>query len=132
MSLFKRPSVRYATSPEPVTPYQKAAQAWDDCMGSARVQARNWRLMAFCCLALSGGLAGALTWQSTQGTIVPYVVEVDELGQLVNYCIRRNYIIVDRLFAAAELRLGDRQRVVRIVRTDGVRRAAERHVGADS
>ena len=81
MSLFKRPSVRYATSPEPVTPYQKAAQAWDERMGAARVQARNWRLMAFCCLALSGGLAGALAWQSTQGTIVPYVVEVDELGQ---------------------------------------------------
>lgn len=81
MSLFKRPSVRYATSPEPVTPYQKAAQDWDERMGAARVQARNWRLMAFCCLALSGGLAGALAWQSTQGTIVPYVVEVDELGQ---------------------------------------------------
>ena len=81
MSLFKRPSVRYATSPEPVTPYQKAAQAWDERIGSARVQARNWRLMAFCCLALSAGLAGALAWQSTQGTIVPYVVEVDELGQ---------------------------------------------------
>ena len=81
MSLFKRPSVRYATSPEPVTPYQKAAQAWDERIGSARVQARNWRLMAFCCLALSGGLAGALAWQSTQGTIVPYVVEVDELGK---------------------------------------------------
>ena len=81
MSPFKRPSVRYATSPEPVTPYQKAAQAWDERIGSARVQARNWRLMAFCCLALSGGLAGALAWQSTQGTIVPYVVEVDELGQ---------------------------------------------------
>jgi len=81
MSLFKRPSVRYATSPEPLTPYQKAAQAWDERIGSARVQARNWRLMAFCCLALSGGLASALAWQSTQGTIVPYVVEVDELGQ---------------------------------------------------
>ncbi|WP_306117488.1 MULTISPECIES: conjugal transfer protein TrbF [unclassified Roseitalea] len=81
MSLFKRPSVRYATSPEPVTPYQKAAQAWDERIGSARVQARNWRLMAFYCLALSAGLAGALAWQSTHGTIVPYVVEVDELGQ---------------------------------------------------
>ena len=81
MSLFKRPSVRYATSPEPVTPYQKAAQAWDERIGSARVQARNWRLMAFCCLALSGGLAAALAWQSTRGSIVPYVVEVDELGQ---------------------------------------------------
>lgn len=43
--------------------------------------------------------------------------------ELVNYRIRENYMIVDRLFAAAELRLGDgdSQRVVRIVRTDGRR-----------
>ena len=41
---FKRPSVRYAKTPEPVTPYQKAAQVWDERLGSARVQARNWRL----------------------------------------------------------------------------------------
>lgn len=40
-------------------------------------------------------------------------------AQLVNYRVRRNYYIVDRLFAAAELRLGqDSQQVVRISRTD--------------
>ena len=35
--------------------------------------------------------------------------------------VSRNYYIVDRLFAAAELRLGDKdsERRVRIVRTDG-------------
>jgi type IV secretion system protein VirB9 len=33
-------------------------------------------------------------------------------------------MIVDRLFAAAELRLGDRQKRVRIVRTDEVSRDA--------
>jgi type IV secretory pathway TrbF-like protein len=79
--MFKRPSVHYGRTPEPVTPYQKAAQVWDDRIGSARVQARNWRLMAFGCLALSTGLAGSLVWQSTQGTITPWVVEVDRLGQ---------------------------------------------------
>jgi type IV secretory pathway TrbF-like protein len=79
--MFKRPSVHYGRTPEPVTPYQKAAQVWDDRIGSARVQAKNWRLMAFGCLALSTGLAGSLVWQSTQGTITPWVVEVDRLGQ---------------------------------------------------
>lgn len=39
--------------------------------------------------------------------------------ELVNYRMRGNYYVVDRLFAAAELRLGQkRQQVVRIVRTD--------------
>ncbi|WP_292894599.1 conjugal transfer protein TrbF [Nitratireductor sp.] len=80
MRLFKRPSVHYGKTPEPVTPYQKAAQVWDERIGSARVQARNWRLMAFGCLLTTGGLGAALVWQSTQGTIVPYVVEVDRLG----------------------------------------------------
>lgn len=59
-----------------------------------------------------------------QGEMPPlFVIGPEGEGQLVNYRIRRNYIIVDRLFAAAELRLGDRQQVVRIVRTDGVRRS---------
>jgi type IV secretion system protein VirB5 len=60
--MFRRPSVRYGTTPEPVTPYQKAAQVWDERIGSARVQARNWRLMALGCLALSTGLSAALAW----------------------------------------------------------------------
>jgi type IV secretory pathway TrbF-like protein len=43
--------------PEPETPYQRAAQVWDDRIGSARVQAKNWRLMAFGSLALSAALS---------------------------------------------------------------------------
>ena len=79
--MFKRPSVHYGRMPEPITPYQKAAQVWDERIGSARVQAKNWRLMAFGCLVLSAGLAGGLVWQSSQGSITPWVVEVDHLGQ---------------------------------------------------
>lgn len=79
--MFKRPSTRYGRTPEPETPYQRAAQVWDDRIGSARVQARNWRLMAFGSLFLSAGLAGGLVWQSASGTIVPWVVQVDRLGQ---------------------------------------------------
>ena len=42
--MFKRPSVHYGRTPAPETPYQKAAQVWDERIGSARVQAKNWRL----------------------------------------------------------------------------------------
>lgn len=79
--MFKRSAVHYGRTPEPVTPYQKAAQVWDERIGAARVQAKNWRLMAFACLALATGFAGALTWQSVQGTVTPWVVEVDRLGE---------------------------------------------------
>ena len=81
MSIFKRPSTHYGKSPEPETPYQKAAQVWDERIGSARVQARNWRYMAFGSLILSAGFASALVWQSARGTVVPWVVQVDNLGQ---------------------------------------------------
>ncbi|GGE55241.1 conjugal transfer protein TrbF [Agaricicola taiwanensis] len=81
MSIFKRPATHYGKSPEPETPYQKAAQVWDERIGSARVQARNWRLMAFGSLILSAGFASALVWQSARGTVVPWVVQVDNLGQ---------------------------------------------------
>lgn len=58
-----------------------------------------------------------------QGDMPPlFVVGPSGGSELVNYRVQDNYDIVDRLFAAAELRLGgkDGQQVVRIVRTDGV------------
>ena len=79
--MFKRPSIRYSRTAEPETPYQKAAQVWDERIGSARVQAKNWRLMAFGSLLLSGGLASGLVWQSLRGTVTPWVVQIDRLGQ---------------------------------------------------
>ena len=81
MNPFRRASVRYGRTPEPETPYQKAAQVWDERIGSARVQAKNWRLMAFGSLILSAGLSFALVWQSTSGTIVPWVVQIDKFGE---------------------------------------------------
>ncbi len=79
--MFKRHSTHYGKTPEPETPYQRAAQVWDERIGSARVQAKNWRLMASGSLALSAAFAGALVWQSARGSIVPWVVQVDNLGQ---------------------------------------------------
>jgi len=72
---------RYGQTPEPETPFQRAGQLWDERIGSARVQAKNWRLMAFGGLFLATGLASALVWQSMQSRVIPYVVEVDKLGE---------------------------------------------------
>lgn len=79
--IFRRAIQRYAQTPEPKTPYQRAGQLWDERIGSARAQARNWRLMAFGCLALASGLSGGLVWQSLQSRVTPYVIEVDRLGE---------------------------------------------------
>lgn len=60
-----------------------------------------------------------------QGELPPlFVVAPDGKGsELVNYRVRGTYMVVDTLFARAELKLGDgkrtRQKTVRIERTDG-------------
>ncbi|MBB4263803.1 P-type conjugative transfer protein TrbG [Bradyrhizobium sp. CIR3A] len=56
-----------------------------------------------------------------QGEMPPlFVIGPDGKTELVNYRAYGNVLIVDRLFAAAELRLGgEHQQKVRIVRTDG-------------
>ena len=80
--MFKRTQNRYGDTPVAETPYQRAKQAWDDRIGSARVQGANWRLIAFACLALAVFLAAGLIWQSAQGRITPYIVEVDKFGSV--------------------------------------------------
>ena len=57
-----------------------------------------------------------------QGELPPlFVIGPRGDGQLVNYRFHAPYYIVDRLFGAAELRLGaDKASVVRIERTDGI------------
>ena len=56
-----------------------------------------------------------------QGEMPPlWVVGPQGGAELVNYRVRGHFMIVDRLFAAAELRLGgEHQKIVRVVRTDG-------------
>jgi P-type conjugative transfer protein TrbG len=63
-----------------------------------------------------------------QGELPPlFVIGPQGDGQLVNYRFHAPYFIVDRLFGAAELRLGgDHAEVVRIERTDGIASAARR------
>jgi type IV secretion system protein VirB5 len=39
--MFKRPSTHYGKAPEPETPYQRAAQVWDDRIGASRMQAKT-------------------------------------------------------------------------------------------
>ena len=77
---FKRPQVRYrhAAACHSVS----SRRVWDDRIGSSRVQAKNWRFMAFGCLLLALLMAGGLVWRSAQSIVTPYVIEVDQAGQV--------------------------------------------------
>ncbi len=78
--MFKRTTLHYGATPQPVTPYQKAAQVWDERIGSSRAQAHNWRLMALGSVVISLILAVILLWIGRARTTLPYVVEVDSRG----------------------------------------------------
>ncbi|HLT79206.1 MAG TPA: P-type conjugative transfer protein TrbG [Ferrovibrio sp.] len=68
-----------------------------------------------------------------QGEMPPiFVLGADGEPQIVNSRIHQNILIVDRLFGAAELRLGsgDRQQVVRIVRIEQRQAAGARPASA--
>ena len=77
---WRRTAAGYGETPIPATPYQKAEQLWDERIGSARVQAGNWRLMAFGCLALAAVVIGDDIRARSRSTVTPFVVQVDHLG----------------------------------------------------
>ena len=62
------------------TRYRRAHQEWDDRMGSAIVQARNWRLATLLALGLVLiALAGTI-YLGAQPKAVPHIVQVDRIG----------------------------------------------------
>ncbi len=70
---------------EPVvleTPYKKARQHWDQRIGSARVQAANWRLIALLMAVLLLFCLGIIAWQMQSSRLIPYVVEVSDKGHI--------------------------------------------------
>src|ERR1700733_4384789 len=79
---WRRASPRFGEAAVAATPYQRAEQLWDERIGAARVQAANWRLMAFGSLLLALTVVGGLVWQSVRTHIVPYIVEVDGQGEV--------------------------------------------------
>jgi len=78
--VFRRALQRYGQPVEPETPYQHAGQIWDERIGSARAQAKNWRLVSFGTLGLALLLGGGVLWQASQSRVTPYVVQVDKFG----------------------------------------------------
>jgi type IV secretion system protein VirB5 len=80
---FGAPARSYAP-PEADTPYRRARQEWDARMGAAVLSARAWRRLAFCTLALSAALAGAVTIVALQQRTFVKVVEVSPEGAVLS------------------------------------------------
>lgn len=65
-------------SAEQPNPYARAAAQWDQRIGSARVQARNWRYMAFAATILALISTGGAIRLGIKKQVATYVVEVDK------------------------------------------------------
>jgi type IV secretory pathway TrbF-like protein len=65
------------------SPYLSARREWNERYGDYIARARNWRWAAFGAIAVSLVLAIGVAWQAAQSKVVPYVVEVNKLGDAV-------------------------------------------------
>lgn len=72
------------TSPAPETPYQKAGQIWDERIGSAREQAKNWRIIALISIVTSAALLMLLIIIMSIKDTKVFVAEVTHGGKIIN------------------------------------------------
>lgn len=79
-SELNQPPVSFKPEGAPLTPYQKAQEEWDNRIGAARAQAKNWRIMALSLAGICAILSGGLIYQSSKSRVVPYVVQVNGEG----------------------------------------------------
>jgi len=83
MNELNQPTQTYKPEGIPLTPYLKAKEIWDNRIGSARVQAYNWRLAFFTAVGLCFVLVIGLIFQSAKSSVAPYIVEVGPGGELL-------------------------------------------------
>jgi len=79
--MFRRPTVRYGATPEPDTPYRRARQVWDDRVGAVAAGSKALWMLTMAQAGVIAALSGALVWVAARGEVVPWVVQVDTLGE---------------------------------------------------
>lgn len=79
---FPERSRPYAGQTIPQNQYHRGAQEWDERIGSARVQAHNWRIAAFLFGTLAVVLAVILGFVALNKQVETYIVPVDDAGRI--------------------------------------------------
>src|ERR1700757_5119156 len=64
-------------------PYLNGRQEWNERYGEYIKQAQSWRLMALISGAVSVAAVLGAVWIGAQSKFIPYIVEVDKLGEAV-------------------------------------------------
>jgi len=69
-------------NPVPENPYLSARLHWNAHVGAVLSAARTWQIVAVVSLLIALVAAGGAIYVGAQSKFVPYVVEVDQLGQV--------------------------------------------------
>lgn len=64
-------------------PYIEGRKEWSDRYGDHIKAKRNWQLATFICLGVIGLESSLIAWQASQSSVQPYIVQLDELRQVV-------------------------------------------------
>lgn len=65
----------------PVNPYLNARRTWNDHEGAVIASRQAWQIVGILSLLIALVAVGGLTYIGSQSRFVPYVVEIDKLGQ---------------------------------------------------
>lgn len=82
------------------TPYERAAGVWDNRIGSARVQARNWRLVALLALMVAVTAIGGLIYSHNHRPFHVHVVEINPKGE------PGRIVLTDQSYSPTDAQLG--------------------------
>ena len=80
------------TSKITVNPYFDGRREWNERYGNHIKQVKTWKTIAFISMLTTFASVAGLTYIGAQNKLVPYVVEVDKLGnaQAINYAVQTN------------------------------------------
>jgi type IV secretory pathway TrbF-like protein len=67
----------------PPSPYTNARRAWNDHVGSVLTATRTWQIVTLLLSLITLAAVGGLGYIGSQSRFIPYIVEVDKLGQAV-------------------------------------------------
>jgi|GEM_PF-102365 len=65
-------------------PYLNARRTWNEHVGSLVTTKQNWQFIALLCLLIALAAIGGVIHIGSQSKFIPYVVEVDKLGQTLS------------------------------------------------
>jgi type IV secretion system protein VirB5 len=87
---------------EEENPYLSARRTWNEHMGDMAASRRNWQMLGLLSLLIALASVGGVIHIGSQAKFIPYVVEVDKLGQTLAVApIERTQEVDARIIHAA-------------------------------